>query len=456
MKGCPYTARMSRRVVITGLGPISGLGLGMESLWPAMLAGTSAIGPVQAFDASGLASGLASEVPAYKLRDHVPKSYRKATKVMARDIELAVIAADLAAADARLTTPGSSDASDAESSYPSPRVGCHIGSGLIAADLDELTAAMATAQIPAALEGQGPQLDLKAWGHTGMQQLTPLWLLKYLPNMLACHVTIIHDAQGPSNTITCAEASAALSVGESLRVIQRDDADCCFCGGAESKINPQAFYRQVLTGRLAPGHDAGPTAVKPFDQHAAGTVVGEGGGILILEARDTFLARQSERSAYAEVVGFGAAQAVHRASANREPDPEGRSIELAARAALRDAAISPDQLDVVFAFGSGYAPMDASEAAGLHRLLGDRLSKLPVLSTKPQLGNTQAGSAGLDLAIAAKSLAEQTLPPTLNRESPIDHLQAKPDGAATLEHVLVLAPGFGGQTAALVLKRIDV
>src|SRR5690606_15661492 len=120
---------------------------------------------------------------------------------------------------------------------------------LIAADLDELTMALNESR------KEDGSFDIHHWGAEGMRNLTPLWLLKYLPNMLACHVTIIHDVRGPSNTITCAEASGGLSFGESLRVIQRGAADACFCGGAESKVNPMTFYRQVLTGRLTRRND---------------------------------------------------------------------------------------------------------------------------------------------------------------------------------------------------------
>ncbi|MEM9295936.1 MAG: beta-ketoacyl synthase N-terminal-like domain-containing protein, partial [Planctomycetota bacterium] len=269
---------MSRRVWITGIGPITGLGLGAEATWQGLSEGRSAIGPFDAFDASGLPCQLGAQIESgFKVRDYVPKTYRKATKVMARDIEMAVAGAKLAAADAGLHTAGSDG--DAPPDHDPERMGCHIGAGLIAADMDELTAAMDGSRA----QGDRTHLDLHRWGEAGMHELTPLWLLKYLPNMLACHVTIIHDLRGPSNTITCAEASGGLSVGESLRVIQRGQADLCFCGGAESRLNPQAFLRQILANRLTHHNDAGAEAMRPFDRGASGGVAGEGGAILILE-----------------------------------------------------------------------------------------------------------------------------------------------------------------------------
>ncbi|MCC7203720.1 MAG: hypothetical protein IT441_01460, partial [Phycisphaeraceae bacterium] len=236
---------MSRRVLITGLGALTGLGRSIEDHWQALLQGRSAIAPIASFDAAGLPCRIASEVRDFAVRDFVPKSYRKATKVMARDIELAVAAADLAARDAGLVTTGTAE-NGQPTSYPGSRMAVHVGAGLMAADINELTEALAVATA----DGDATTFDFHKWGTQGMTQLTPLWMLKYLPNMLACHVSIIHDAQGPSNTITCGESSGALSIGESLRVIQRGWADMSFAGAAESRLNPMALLRQVLAGTV--------------------------------------------------------------------------------------------------------------------------------------------------------------------------------------------------------------
>src|SRR5690606_630761 len=210
------------------------------------------LAPITRFDASGFGCSLGGEIRDFSARDYVPKGYRKAVKVMARDTEIAVGAAKLAVEDAGLVTRGVlADGDATPTTYPAGRMGCQIGAGLIAAEVDELAAALVTAR----REDGG--VDMKAWGGPhgggggGMENLTPLWLLKYLPNMLACHVTIIHGAEGPSNTITCAEASGLLSIGESMRVIERGAADACFSGGAESKINPMGLLRIDLAGRLA-------------------------------------------------------------------------------------------------------------------------------------------------------------------------------------------------------------
>ncbi|MBI1371912.1 MAG: beta-ketoacyl-[acyl-carrier-protein] synthase family protein [Phycisphaera sp.] len=438
---------MSRQVVITGLGTISGLGIGVEALWDGLTSGRSAIDRVRAFDPSGFDAQIAAEVDAeFKVNQFVPKSYRKATKVMARDIGLAVAAADQAVRDAGLITPGVDAAQ--ERTYPGNRTGCHIGAGLIAADITELTEAMSHAT-----DASGA-FDIHKWGESGMEQLTPLWLLKYLPNMLACHVTIVHEAQGPSNTITCGEASSGLSIGESLRVIQRGAADMCFCGGAESKLNEMAFYRQQLMDRLnTSSNDTPAAAVKPYDTHAAGTAMGEGGGIVTLEALDTATARGAK--AYAELVGFGASHTVYPQGNGLVPDPAGKGIAAAIRAALRDADLTPGDIDVVVPSGAAIPEWDTADVAALSTVFGDALADVPLWTSKPFVGNCGAGSGALDVAAAAMMLHKQTLPARINCDAPREGVNAAtaPSASRDINHVLVFTTSLGGQNVALILKR---
>src|SRR5437762_11840854 len=257
---------MSKRVVITGIGVVSPIGIGTKSFWDSLVSGKIGVRRIAQFDPGAFPSQIGGEVPPFKIGEFVPKSYRKATKVMARDIELAVIAADDAFKDAGIQSKAYTE----NPSIDGKRFGCNIGAGLISAELNELTAAMSTAR-----DSDDPnKLDLQKWGRDGMGQLTPLWLLKYLPNMLACHVTIIHGLMGPSNTITCADASSHLAIGEAFRTIQRGDADLAICGGAETKVNPMGMMRQTLLGRLSEtSNDAPEQAVRPFDERAAGSVI---------------------------------------------------------------------------------------------------------------------------------------------------------------------------------------
>ena len=439
---------MSRPVVITGIGPITCFGLGIAPLWEAMMAGRSGIGAMTRFDAKGFPCRAAGELAedAFSIRKIVPKSYRKATKVMCRDIELAVGAATMAVESAGMVTKGTNP--DDEPSYAPGRFGCHIGAGLISADVNELTDALITSQ------SEDGSFDLDHWGGAGMQNLTPLWLLKYLPNMLACHVTIVHDCQGPSNTITCCEASGMLSLGESMRIIDRGAADCCLTGGAEYKLNLMAFYRQWCTGRLAETPEGSdPTAiVKPFDPEARGTLLGEGGGLLILEAAETATARGA--SVLARVSGYGCTQSFCPDTIGLELDESDESVADALSLALHQAGLEPDAIDAIVPFGSGIPSSDRAEAAAIKSVFGDRAETIPLITTVPFTGNCNAGNGAVALCTGTQALVTQTLPARLNTTTAEGLDAAACDSrSADLKNILVFTTSQGGQNAAVILSK---
>jgi 3-oxoacyl-[acyl-carrier-protein] synthase II len=433
-----------RRVVITGIGVISPVGIGAKAFWDNLLAGKVGVRRIQAWDPGGFPSQVGGEVPAYKIGDYVPKSYRKATKVMARDIELAVVAADDAFKDAGLKSKAYTETPD----IPTARFGCNIGAGLINVDLNELTAALSTSRSP----DNGNKLDLKRWGADGINNLTPLWLLKYLPNMLACHVTIIHELKGPSNTITCADASSHLAIGEAFRTIQRGAADLAICGGAETKVLPMSVMRQVLLRRVTETHNDSPeTAVRPFDADADGTAVGEGGGLLILEEYEH--AKKRGAKIYAELVGFGASQDSYSVT---KPDPKGVSYGKAISKALADAKLPPTAVNVMVPCGLGIPSHDRAELAGLHQVFGGGLERVPLAPIKAQTGNLAAGS-GVDAAAAVLALHHKKIPAALNTRKPIDgvKLNVRPEPRdAKIDVAVSSVYSLGGQNAALVFKRV--
>ena len=444
-----------RRVVVTGMGVLTPLGVGISETFDALIEKRSGVDRIKAFDATRFSSQIGGEIAVLNVRECVPKSYRKATKVMSRDIELAVIAAYHAVKDAGIKTKcliGRGDV-DGDVDIDLTRFGANIGAGLICADLTELAGALATAaEKPDAAQNRG--FSLEKWGAEGMTNLTPLWLLKFLPNMLACHVTIVHDCQAPSNTITCGEASSHLAIGEAFRTIARGAADLCICGGAESKLNPMGLMRQSLLGRLATDHNDRPAAAcRPFDVDRAGTVVGEGAGLLILEELQHAKARGAR--IYAEIVGFGAAANI---SHWLEPQADGRAVSLAVSKALHDAAITPDSLDLVNASGVGTPAHDASEAAGIRAALGDHAAKVPVLATKGAIGNCGAGSGAIDLAVTIMAMNRGVIPPSLNtdRIDPacgLDVIHTDPTDRRATTAVSLAASLSGGQAAALVVRR---
>jgi len=441
---------MRRHVVISGLGAVTGFGYGAQALWDGLCAGRSAIKRIASFDPAGMPCQFGAEVEGFSARDHVPKTYRKAVKVMARDIELAVGAAKAAVEHAGIHTKGVPDPAGNQPTYAPNRMGCQIGAGLIAAQTNELTRALATAT-----NGSGA-FDYGAWGTTGMDNLTPLWLLKYLPNMLACHVTIIHEACGPSNTITCGEASGLLSIGESMRVIERGDADLCFAGGAESKLNHMGVARLWLAGRLAPvtagEHDEIDPAsiVRPYDPRATGSLLGEGGGIVLMEGEDAAHARGT--TPLAQALGFGAGHC----PGSSDPAERAEGLVVAIEQALHESQLDAGDIDAIIPHAAGVRSVDDEEAAALRRVFGDRLNAIPLVTLPPAIGDTMAGAGGIATCVGAMCLSEQRLPARLNGGSPASDLHA---GASTsqqvkLKHVLVCTNSLGGQNAALVLGAV--
>lgn len=441
----------ARRVVITGLGPITPLGGGVGPFWTALLEGRGGIRRLRAFDPARFDSQVGGEIDELKIADYVPKSYRKASKIMARDIVLAVAAAYHALRDAGLQTKCFVERGEADGgvNVDNARFGANIGAGLICADLPEL------AEVLHGASDDGV-FSFARWGREGMNNLTPLWLLKFLPNMLACHVTIVHDAQGPSNTITCGEASSHLAIGEAFRTISRGAADVCICGGAESKTNPMALLRQELGRRLSTRNDTPERACRPLAADRDGTVVSEGGGLVVLEELEH--ARQRGARVYAELVGFGAGHDAHEPGQPSRPHPAGRGTAIAIRKALRDAGIGPDHVGLVGAFACGLVEHDAAEAAAIRTVLDSRAASVPVMNIKAGLGNNGAGSGAIDFIAAVLALHYGSIPPAFNSTppDPVCGLNVVTKGPvdAAAEHAVSIAYALGGgQNAALVIKR---
>jgi 3-oxoacyl-[acyl-carrier-protein] synthase II len=434
---------MTAPVVITGAGAISPLGLNAHELWQGLSQGRCGIRRIKAFDPVGFPCQLAGEAPDYRLRDFIPKSSRKSAKLMSRDIELAVIAAQDAFNSAGLRTK----ATDPDDINIDPtRFAINLGAGLISCDLVELAPAVAASI-------KDGTFNLKEWGKTGIEQVTPLWLLKYLPNMLPCHISIIHDLQGPSNTITCAEASAHLSIIEATQVIQRAQADMALAGGAEAKVNPIVMARQCLVKRTTPDHNDSPqTACRPFDAQATGAVFGEGAGLIILEHGD--LARRRQAPVLAEIAGFGQSNSINPAYERIEPD--GRGIQIAVEKALASAHIGPADLDLVIPHGTGIPGDDQAESHAVNVALGDCAARVPVWPTKSMLSNTGAASGALDVIAALYAMKNSLIPAARNcdekaKNCQLNILEAPVQGP--IRYALCCSYTYGGQTAALVLKN---
>ena len=434
-----------RRVVITGLGAISPLGMTAEDLWSGLMSARCGIETIKAFDPAGFSCKLAGEAPYFKVRKYLPKSYRKAAKLMCRDIELSVVAADEAIRHSGFVT----GAIDPENINIDPaRTAINIGAGVISCDLVELAPAVAKSITDGVF-------DIRKWGRDGLENLTPIWLLKYLPNMLACHVGIIHDIQGPSNSITCGEASGHLAISEAAEVIARGDADAALAGGCEAKVNPIVMLRQCLLKRATSENNDNPeTACRPFDADAKGCVFGEGAGMVMLEDIDSATNRGAK--IYAEVVGAGSSNDINPAYEHQEAD--GAGIQIAIETALADAGIGPDELDLIIPHGTGILVDDLAEATAIQNLLGSGTGNTVVWPTKSMLSNTGAASGALDVVVAAKAVDEGKIGAAKNcdNKAPGCRLNiAKQILEKNIGYALCCSYTFGGQTSALVLKKVN-
>ena len=431
-----------KRVAITGLGVVTAAGIGIGETWRSLLEGRQCVRAIERFDASGFDCRIGAALENFSARSFVPKSYRKSVKIMAGDIEIVVAAADLAVRDAGIVTRG---IDPDNMTVQTRRLGCNIGAGLITAELNELGVAMNSAVVDG-------KFDMRAWGSRGMAELTPLWLLKWLPNMLACHVTIIHGAEGPSNNITCGAASGHLSIAEAANWIRSGAADVVIAGGAETKLVPLGLVRQTLLGRLCTDRNDRPaTACRPFDAEHRGTVIGEGGGLLILEDADRAAARGAKT--YAELIGTGAAC---------DPDginvtsPAAAALAPAVKNALADADIAPEQVDLIVTHGTGVPGEDASEAAAWRGALGDTAANVPAFCITGAVGSLFAGAGGVELAVGAMALAQQAVPPTVNLDEPASGCElafTRRRLDMEINYVVSGAFAIGGQAAACVLKR---
>jgi len=442
----------NRRVVITGVGLINALGVGKEQYFQAMLKGATGVTRIKSFDPIGFASQVAGESPEVKMSAIVPKSQRKSTKLMSRDIELAVAAADCAVRDAGLKTKASHP--DGPVDIDPVRSGVNIGAGLICCDLVELAEA-----VQHGIENN--KFSMARWGREGMQQLTPLWLLKYLPNMLSCHISIIYDLQGKSNSITCAEVSGLLAISEAYRNIAHGKADFMLAGGAECKVNPMALMRQCMLNRASTHYNDRPAeAARPFDKDADGNVVGDGAAIVVLEELEH--ARGRGATIYAEIKGAGASinfdtEISGPEDISRDTKVDSKGIEIAISQSIRGAGLAAGDIDLLIPHGLGLARYDKAEAQAIGSVFGAGVGKVRVLATKSRIGNCGAGAAAIDLVTAVLAMKERTIPANLNCPNQPEEYKLNMAGAnvsdVDINNAMISCYSYGGQTAAMVISK---
>lgn len=438
----------SRRVVITGLGAVSPLGMNVDDLWAGLLEGKSGIDTIKAFDPAGFTCKLAGEVDEFNIRKHVPKSCRKSTKLMCRDIELSVLASNEAFANSGLITKATATDEQPQTVNPE-RIAINFGSNVICCDLEEIAPSVAKSI-------HDGKFDIRKWGTDGLSTLTPLWLLKYLPNMLACHVGIIHDIRGPSNSITCGEAGAQIALAEAVQVICRGSADAALTGGCEAKVNALMIVRQCINGRATTENNDNPeTACRPFDADAKGSVFGEGAAMLVLEEKEFAQARGA--NILAEIAGLGESNNINPAMNKLEEGAKG--TEIAIESALQEAGITADQIDLIIPHGTGIPADDLAEAKAIENAMGSAIENAIVFPIKSMLSNTGAAGGGFDMIAAVMAMKTSKIPAAKNCDKIAagcklnisQKIQEK-----EIRYALCCSYTYGGQTAAVVLKNTDI
>jgi 3-oxoacyl-[acyl-carrier-protein] synthase II len=415
------TANGRRRVVVTGVGLVSPLGVGTEATWNALMAGDVGIGPITRFDASGFECRIAGEVKGFDPLDYVEKKEVKKSDTF---IHYAIAAADFAVADAGLEV----------TEEDAPRIGVIIGSGIGGLPLIEHTHKL--------LLERGPD------------RISPFFIPGLIVNMAAGQVSIRYGARGPNESPCTACTTGLHAVGDAYRKILHGYADAMIAGGSEAVISPLSIGGFSAMRALSKRNDEPERASRPWDKDRDGFIMGEGAGLVVLEELER--ARGRGAPIYAEIVGYGMSADAYHISA---PHPEGDGAVQVMQAALEDAALAPETIGYINAHGTSTELGDLSEVKAIKRVFGEHAYRLAVSSTKSSTGHLLGAAGGLETGVLALALKHQTLPATVNLDEPgegcdLDFVPHHPR-PADLEYGLTNSFGFGGTNGALILRRWD-
>lgn len=411
---------MSKRVVITGLGAVTPIGIGKEAFWQALLAGKNGIHRITRFDPEGYAAQIAGEVQDFEPTDYIDK---KESKRMDRYAQFAVAASKLAVEDAGLDL----EKEDRD------RIGTYIGSGIGGIET---------------MHSQYEKLFAK-----GPSRISPFFIPMMIANMATGHVAIEFGLHGPSECVVTACATGTNSIGDAFRLIQRDEADVMLAGGTEASISPAAVAGFCAMKALCTDHNDDPEhASRPFDKNRSGFVMGEGAGIVVLESLEHAQARGAH--IYAEVVGYGSnSDAYHITS----PAPHGEFQGKCMQMALDDAGLQPAEVDYVNAHGTSTHMNDEGESEAIKRIWGEAAKDVSVSSVKSMTGHLLGAAGGAECIATALAVENDMLPPTINYETmdegmDLDYVPNKAR-AKTVRAAISNSFGFGGHNACLVLKK---
>jgi 3-oxoacyl-[acyl-carrier-protein] synthase II len=410
---------MNKRGVVTGLGMISPLGVGVRENWEAICQGKSGIGPVTRFDTTDFPSKIAGEVKGFNPEDFIDK---KETKKMDIFIHYALASGMMALKDSGLII----DESNAD------RVGVLVGAGLGGLSTIE--------RYHSVLLEHGPK------------KISPFFMPMLIVNLAPGQISIYFGARGPNSSVVTACATGNHSIGEACRIIQRGDADVMIAGGAESTITPLAIGGFCSMRALSTRNEEPQRASRPFDKDRDGFVIAEGAGLLILEELE-HAARRGARM-YAEIIGFGCNADAYHISA---PSPNGMGAAKCMEIAMKDARINYDEVDYVNAHGTSTPLNDLSETMAMKTVFRDRAKKIAVSSTKSMTGHLLGAAGGVEAIYSVLAISRGVIPPTINYETPdpecdLDYVPNTPR-EATVRVVMSNSFGFGGTNATLIFRE---
>ena len=410
--------RVTRRVVVTGLGAVTPLGIGVEKTWTALCAGTPGIGPITRFDATGYASRIAGEVKEFNPADFIEK---KDIKKMDTFIHYAVAAGQMAVDDAGLkVTPEIAE-----------RVGVYIGAGI----------------------GGLPAIEHfhKVLLEKGPDRVSPFFIPMVIINLASGQVAIRLGAKGPNSCAVTACATGNHCIGDAFRIIQHGEADVMLAGGAEATITPLAVAGFGSAKALSRRNDEPARASRPFDRERDGFILGEGAGVLVLEELES--ARRRGARIYAELIGYGMNSDAYHITA---PAAEGEGAVRCMELAIANAGIAKDEIGYINAHGTS-TMADAIETKAIKQVFGERAYRIPISSTKSMTGHLLGAAGGVEAVFSVLAIARHMLPPTINLENPdpecdLDYIPWKAR-EASVSTALSNSFGFGGVNACLLFRR---
>jgi len=408
-----------RRVVVTGVGMITPLGIGVEQSWNGLLAGRSGIGKITQFDAANFPTRIAGEVAGFNPEDYIePKEIKK----MDRFIHFALAAAQMAMNDSGLKITDEN----------AERAGVIVGSGIGGLRSIE--------HYHSVLLEKGPR------------RITPFFIPMLVVNLASGQISIRFGAKGPNSAVVTACATGSHAIGDAFKIIQRGDADAMIAGGTEAVITPLGIGGFNAMKALSTRNDEPEKASRPFDLDRDGFIMGEGAGIMVLESLETALARGA--GIYAEIAGYGMAADAYHITA---PSPNGEGAARCMKMALKDAGVEPSVVNYINAHGTSTKAGDEIETYAIKTVFGEYAYKIPVSSTKSMTGHLLGAAGGVESVISILSIKDDIIPPTINLDTPdpecdLDYVPKQARRTA-VDYALSNSFGFGGTNACLLFRK---